>query len=165
VSSINDEIDTVLAAYHAVRREQLELCDRLEEIADSLPDQVDTQRCIDLSRTVIMVLSRAQKVEEEYFFPALRISRVAEVEVALNNLQLHHTGDVCYAEELSEALLTLGEGSPVHDPEVTGYMLRGFFEGVRRHIAFEEQLAAELRSEFESGSPGNVVAFKQPPMN
>ena len=40
----------------------------------------------------------------------------------------------------------LGKGKSPGNPEATGYMLRGFFEALRRHIAFErDHLLAVLR--------------------
>ncbi|MNL85495.1 hypothetical protein D3C87_2138230 [compost metagenome] len=39
---------------------------------------------------------------------------------------------------MTDALLKLGSGATVN-MEATGYMLRGFFEGMRRHIAFERE--------------------------
>jgi hemerythrin-like domain-containing protein len=104
-----------------------------------------------------VVIARAQKTEEEMLFPALRDSGMPEIESALSNLQMDHTGDICFAEELSEVLLAIGKGSPLHDAEATGYMLRGFFESLRRHIAFEEQLAAGLRQ--KAGRTGPNLIF------
>ena len=41
------------------------------------------------------------------------------------------------AESFSEALLAYGHGRQIENPEAFGYMLRAFFESLRRHIAFE----------------------------
>ena len=48
-------------------------------------------------------------------------------------------------------LLSYAEGRPTHSAEATGYMLRGFFEALRRHIAIEEELSTALRSTAEAG--------------
>ena len=49
-----------------------------------------------------------------------------------------------FAEEIQFELLQMGKGQPVLAPEATGYMLRGFFEGVRRHIRHELELVAAV---------------------
>jgi hypothetical protein len=36
-------------------------------------------------------------------------------------------------------LLRLGAADPMLNAETTGYMLRGYFVGMRRHIAFEQE--------------------------
>ena len=40
---------------------------------------------------------------------------------------MEHAGDECFAEELSEVLLSYAEGRPTHSAEATGYMLREDF--------------------------------------
>ena len=47
--------------------------------------------------------------------------------------------DECYAEDLTDALEQLAGKKPGSvQAETFGYMLRGFFEAMRRHIAFEQ---------------------------
>ena len=52
-------------------RLQLELCDRLERLADSLPDQYDPQECLSISWQIYSTVKSAHKFEEEMLFPRL----------------------------------------------------------------------------------------------
>ena len=121
---------------------QLALCDSLETIADSLPDRLDKQECLHMSRLIGPLIKQAHDAEEQYLFP--------EVAAALGDpgiiekLRLEHIEDECFAEEVQYELLLIGQGRPLLAPEATGYMLRGFFEGIRRHIRHEQDLLGRL---------------------
>ena len=41
-------------------------------------------------------------------------------------------------------LRSYGESRPNLAPDAAGFMLRGFFESLRRHVAFERQLLVPL---------------------
>ncbi|MCX8999784.1 hemerythrin domain-containing protein [Rhizobiaceae bacterium BDR2-2] len=123
---------------NAAYREQLALCDALEEIADSLPANVNRQKCIYAAKALGPAIRNQHLYEENVLFPWLAGRPGAEktLEETLSRLKYEHFEDECFAEELTDALLRLGAGAPVN-MEAVGYMLRGFFEGLRRHIAFE----------------------------
>jgi len=135
-----------VAACTTAWREQRALCDALETIADSLPDKVDRQACLHAARTLPGLVGKAHRVEEESLFTALETQPVRDFDVrrTLARLRLEHVGDACFAEELAEVLFAYGAGQAQQEPEATGYMLRAFFEALRRHIAIEEELAAIL---------------------
>lgn len=120
--------------------EQLALCDQLEEIADSLPAHIDGPKCLYAARALSPLIKGVHAYEENILFPWLET--VSDIQPALketlNRLKFEHCEDACFAEELTDALLRLGSGEPVN-MEATGYMLRGFFEALRRHIAFERE--------------------------
>ena len=116
---------------------QLNLCDLLEEIADSLPDRLDRQQCLTVARMIGPLIKQAHVAEEQFLFPDV-ISRHGDGDNVVEKLRLEHIEDECFAEELTDALLKLGSGDRVN-MEAVGYMLRGFFEGIRRHIAFERE--------------------------
>jgi hypothetical protein len=113
---------------------QLKLCDDLEAVADSLPSRADRQFCLHLARQIGPVLRDAHAIEERLLFP--RIDKDNSTEI-IDRLRWEHLQDVCYGEEVQHELLQLGKGLPIISPEALGYMLRGFFEGMRRH-AFHE---------------------------
>lgn len=120
------------------------VCDALEAVADSLPNNVDRQQCLLLSRALGPLLFRAQELEEKQVFPALlRLERL-ELAGTIERLRLEHQIDLCYAEEVQEMLKSYGEGRQEIAPDAAGFMLRGFFESMRRHIAFEQELLAPL---------------------
>lgn len=118
---------------------QMNLCDRLEAIADSLPERLDRQQCLYVARMISPLIKQAHAAEEMLLFPRVAAARVDGGEV-IETLRLEHIEDECFAEEVQYELLQMGEGRPVLAPETTGYMLRGFFEGVRRHIRHEVEL-------------------------
>lgn len=130
-----------IAALRKAHKEQLLLCDRLEEIADSLPDSVNRQKCIYAARALGPMIRGVHRFEEDVIFPmvAERLKSHEDIETTLNRLRFEHCEDECFAEELTEALHALGAGSDEINIEATGYMLRGFFEAMRRHIAFESE--------------------------
>ncbi|PZO81920.1 MAG: hemerythrin domain-containing protein [Mesorhizobium amorphae] len=124
---------------------QLALCGELEALADSLPANVDRQRCLHLARAVCRTVTEAQAVEETVLLPAVEAAGLAQpaMRETADRLRWEHMSDLCVAEEIREALLSLGKGEArAPAPEALGYLLRGFFEGVRRHIAFERELLA-----------------------
>jgi hemerythrin-like domain-containing protein len=141
------EVSVIVARIRQAHAEQLSLCDELEEIADSLPAGVNRQKCIYAAKALSPLIRGVHQYEETVLFPQLErpnASALACSDAAIGSLadtlarlKYEHFEDEWYAEELTEALLRLGSGAPVND-EAVGYMLRGFFEGLRRHIAFEK---------------------------
>jgi hemerythrin-like domain-containing protein len=121
-------------------QEQLRLCAELEQIADSLPASVNRQKCIYAAKALGPMIKGLHHYEENVLFPALEMRSLAgDLAKTLARLKFEHFEDECFAEELSERLLLLGAGGSEVNMEATGYMLRGFFESVRRHIAFERE--------------------------
>lgn len=132
------EIVATLRAHH---RLQARLCDSLEQIADSLPEAADRQNCLTLARQIYPVLRQAHRFEEESLFPHLVKMQTAieGLPQSLERQQFEHWEDEAFAEELSECLLEFGSGIGSTDTDKLAYMLRGFFEGIRRHMAFETE--------------------------
>jgi Uncharacterized conserved protein len=120
--------------------EQLALCSELEDIADSLPANVNRQKCIYAAKALGPLIRGIHHYEETVLFPWLNAEGAAsdDLRSTLDRLRFEHFEDECFAEELTDALLKLGAGDAVN-MEAVGYMLRGFFEGMRRHIAFETE--------------------------
>ncbi len=120
---------------------QFELCQKLEDLADNLPHDVDLQKCLTLARIISPVLKQAHDYEEHTLFPKLRdwFSDNVQLMGTLERLRFEHWEDESFADELREVLVSFARG---HDSEMTKslpYMLRGFFEGLRRHAAFERE--------------------------
>ncbi|WP_411036677.1 hemerythrin domain-containing protein [Shinella sp. BYT-45] len=120
---------------------QLTLCQALEEIADSLPANINRQKCIYAAKSLIPLINGIHRYEEEALFPMLQGngSGAGELAEAIARLKFEHVEDECFAEELTDTLTRLGSGDGTVNAEAAGYMLRGFFESIRRHIAFEQQ--------------------------
>lgn len=134
------------ARLSAAHGEQLALCTRLEAIADGLPANINRSDCMVAARALGPVLNRAHSLEESIVFPAIarRWHGVANIESTIDRLKFEHLEDECFAEELHDALTAYGRGENKPHPEAFGYMLRGFFESLRRHIAFEQEVIAPL---------------------
>lgn len=133
----------------ATHRDQLALCRSLEAIADSLPTDIDRAACINAARALGPLISRAHDLEEVQIFPAIERRRAAAIDLTrtIERLKYEHMEDVCFSEELHDALMAYGRGEPRPTPDAFGYMLRGFFEGLRRHIAFEQEIIVPLLGE------------------
>jgi len=115
--------------------QKLALCHMLEGIADDLPSRVDRLQCLAVAADLLPLLRECHRFEEEVVFPVFALRTGEEDTVA--RLKLEHLEDQSAAADLSEALLAYGHGRPIENPEAFGYMLRAFFESLRRHIAFE----------------------------
>lgn len=133
------------AALQRLAREhhmQLELCDALEHIADSLPGRIDFK----LLRAVIGVLDNGMAghfaFEENVLFPLLRRSASSDASLiaALNQLENEHVRDSDLCHELAEELKALAAHGEARNANMLAYMLRGFFEGQRRHIEWENSI-------------------------
>ena len=136
--NLSAEIRAKLAQSHG---QILELCDLLESIADSLPNHLDSRKCHQAAIMVQPTVEKMHRLEEDSVFPFLEETNPTESErEIIARLKEEHCEDECYAEELTDALnrIALGEGEPVA-PETLGYMLRGFFGAMRRHIAYEQE--------------------------
>jgi hemerythrin-like domain-containing protein len=126
--------------------DQLALCKALESIADSLPDGLDGRVCAEAARSLGPVTTRAHALEEEILFPVLVQSDLMHFDFGptIERLRLEHYEDECFAEELRDVLVSCAQSDPPQSAEAMGYMLRGFFESIRRHIAFERELLESI---------------------
>jgi len=123
----------------------LALCHDLEALADSLPFDVNERLCHDVSDSVVALLARTQAFEEELLFPDLeREAGSCFSAMMIERLKNEHRCDRLAAEEISLTLKALLRGHCGLTFETIGYMLRGFFECVRRHVASERALIEQL---------------------
>ena len=133
----------MLRASHDLK---LSMCDALEAIADGLPDQLDVQTCLTLSRCLLPTLKKAQLLEEEELFPLLlRLTgNHPALAASVDRLHKEHCEDEGFAEEIAHLLQECAGEGRANNAEVAGYMLRGFFSCVRRHVAFERECLLAL---------------------
>lgn len=120
--------------------DKLQLCDALERIADTLPN-VDRLKCLGTANAIVPLLRNIHQYEETVIFPAYEAT-VAGSDATLasvRRLRAEHVEDECFAGEVTEILLAIGHGERLHNAEAVGFMLRGLFESLRRHIAFERE--------------------------
>jgi hemerythrin-like domain-containing protein len=123
----------------------LKLCQLLEEIADSLPALVDRSVCSNVSVRLVPLISDVHRYEETILFPWLerRYPEKPVLHESMQRLKAEHLEDEGYADEISDMLQSIALERN-YQAETAGYMLRGFFEGVRRHVACEREYIYEL---------------------
>lgn len=129
----------ILREEHAL---QYELCDLLEAIADSLPHQFD-QRLATVAISMLETgLPRHMRLEDEALFPLLQLRLATDhaLQSALSCLSQEHDRDGAMMHEITDGLREAGRRGKPSNPEMLGYMLRGFFESQRRHIAWEDTI-------------------------
>lgn len=128
-----------LAWWKEAHRLLLALCDDLELIADSLPRQVVAQDCTYAAKNLGRLIRDVHAYEEQTLFPALqaRFATSTDIASAIDRLKFEHLADECYADDLAEKLLDVAHGAENVNMEALAYMLRGFFDALRRHIAYE----------------------------
>lgn len=133
----------LIASDHAM---QVQMCDAMERIADGLPEEVDRRLCAQVAACLQFDLPLHHHDEETSLFPLLRQRALPEdgLDQILERLAQEHSSDNDFASEIAEALETLSQGGRPANPEMLGYMLRGFFERYRRHIHWENTLVMPL---------------------
>lgn len=146
---IDSELQLSLKLAHA---EMQDLCEMLEGIADSLPHNLNPATCTKATQTLEALVKRVHSFEENEIFPKYAAANPgSNTEGMLGRLREEHCVDECYAEELSDALRRVSSASDPISPDTLGYMLRGFFEAMRRHLAFED---AQFISGINTNSSG-----------
>ena len=132
---------SVLAIVELAHAQMLRLCALLEEVADSLPANIDRRKCMMIACELEPLVRGIHRFEEETLLPAYErvLEQRGRGRGSVERLRAEHVEDECFAGELTEALLVLGRDGSVDNPEALGFMLRGFFEAQRRHVAFERE--------------------------
>lgn len=140
------------AVMKSAHREKLQFCDTLEKIADSLPE-VDRRKCLGTANAIVPLLRSIHQYEERIIFPAYEVaSDGSNANLAsARRLRAEHVEDECFAGEVTEILLAIGRGETVENAKAVGFMLRGFFKSVRRHIAFEREHVLPMIGIIEAG--------------
>jgi hemerythrin-like domain-containing protein len=133
----------IIAYAHA---HQMEMCDAMERIADGLPDEVDRRLCAQVAACLVFDLPLHHHDEESALFPLLRQRALPDdgIDHILERLAFEHHSDNDFASEIAEMLEVLGQGGKARNPDMLGYMLRGFFERYRRHVHWENALVMPL---------------------
>lgn len=132
--------------FEAQHMRHREMCNILESIADSLPDLVDCRLCGSLAGILRVDLPAVHRSEEVALFPLIELRAEPDDGVAgmLARLRQEHAIDEGYAQELGDLLDTLSGGVRPDNPDMIGYMLRGFFESYRRHVVWEQAILLPL---------------------
>lgn len=118
---------------------KINLCCALEGLADGLCSGTDFGRAEMVLKEAGTLVSRAHRFEETEVFPVLRQYFFVDktLMAALARLEQEHIEDAEFARELEDACVAMIAGGAAVDDNTFGYMLRGFFASLRRHVAFE----------------------------
>lgn len=127
-------------------KEQGRFCDRLETMADLLPDGVDSRDCLLMAQNIVPLVKRAHDFEEHEVYPLLLAmpDMAEQMKATLERLRFEHLGDEEFASDLCLSLRQFVTEREQCNVESLAWMLRGFFEGLRRHIAFEREYLLPL---------------------
>jgi hemerythrin-like domain-containing protein len=128
------------AIFENEQEEFLKLCTALEEVADTLPGNIDHFQVYAVIPFLRNGFAELVALQEKVLFAVLRrrAAHATDVEAVLTQLEREHASDQGLAIEVAEALGGLHRGRRPENPEMLGYLLRCFFEGQRRHAAWEK---------------------------
>lgn len=122
-------------ALNAAYDDMLALCEGLETLADALPGRIDAALCNRLIAQLEPALKKLQAAERDLLFPLLFASGPEAVE----RRETAHAIDAAAAAEVADALRALMRGEARPSPDALGYLLRSFFDSMRRHVATERE--------------------------
>lgn len=122
------------------------LCDVLETIADGLPGKLECALAAKVAEALRNDVPIHHANEDGGLFPLLarRAQPQDNLEAMVEQLSREHMADDTYSGDLVELLDGIARGQVPSNPEMAGYMIRGFFESYRRHIAFENTVILPL---------------------
>lgn len=130
-------------------RLQQELCDVLEEIADALPGPIEPAQ-VEFATTVLRTsIGRHIAILTHLLFPVLRQRALAsdEIKTFIGQITADNAADEVLAYDTADQLEAAADKRQAGKPDMLAYMLRGMFEGRRRHIAWEMSVLIPLARE------------------
>ena len=126
-------------AFGAGLAQQEILCSALEDLADTLPRQLDTYAAVRLAGRLVPTLTQCQSLEEREVFPLLRQTSDTSAQM-LDRLHAEHIEDEDHAAMLADAINGFAHDPAQNDAEALGFFLRGLFQPLRRHVAFDREV-------------------------
>ncbi|MEQ3625380.1 MAG: hemerythrin domain-containing protein [Celeribacter sp.] len=141
-SSADQSADAGIAFAEAILRQE-HLCDALETLADSLPERVDTYTAMRLAGSLVPTLKRCQRLEEQVVFPLLLEQAPARSSM-IDRLRAEHLEDEDQAMMLAPAIRAFAQQPAREDAGRLGFALRGLFQPLRRHAAFDRDVLLPL---------------------
>lgn len=141
----------LLGALDACLAEQDMLCRDLEALADSLPERFNTLSAVLLVGRLRALLQQAHDLEETRVFPILAAAPASlrgDLRPILRRLRAEHTENEDYVADLEDSLSGFWT-QPItrSDAERLGYLLRGLFVSLRRHVAQDRDWVRPLLRE------------------
>ena len=142
--------------------EHQRMCDLLEKIADGLPARIDERDCTLAAKFLEVNLPAHHRQEENGLFPVLaqKMKNQPGMRAILDRLREEHAIDEGFADEIAETLKKIASGSMPDNPDMLGYMLRGFFENYRRHIHWEDMFLFPMAQEHLNRDDLKMIASR-----
>lgn len=128
---------------------QHKLCRVLEAIADTLPAPINPLGADAVLVTLRCGLSRYMVIQQRVLFPPLRRRATPEdnIEELIQRISLDNAADRELALDTADQIEAALASGRHPNPDMLSYMLRGVFEGRRRHIAWEAAVLLPLARE------------------
>jgi hypothetical protein len=142
-SGPQDYISARIAADFAL---QLDICDALESLADSLPCRDDMTLARMLAAIAEPSWAEHVRFQEAALFPVLKsltANKRCDACEGLDALEAEHGTCLGQTQEMAEQLRFFVAGEEI-DGALMGYTLRSAFDGRRRHIEREQALLTPL---------------------
>ncbi len=129
----------------------LSLCDRLEEIADEFPDHSNSDTSKKVAQELRSALPRLHNHIQQILFPMLQKRALPQdsIEEIIAGFTHEHAMDDGYVLGVLEILDELSIDRRILELraanyEAAGYLLRGFFEALRRHLRWQNFIVLRL---------------------
>ena len=140
--------DTLVRLNEALKTKQ-RICDLIETIADSLPEP-SSLICLRTAAVLRNDLPLYHADLGQCLFPQLHVRHSGSkwIVLMLKQIEADHLQLEISIDEVADLLERIGTGQArMQERNVAGYALRGFFEGLRRHISWEQNLILPLANE------------------
>ncbi len=116
------------------------LCAQMEAMADRLPAAFKAKRTLRLLQLTELSLKRHIALQEQFIFPNIRKTDGRRIDRLLEHCEYEHASDGGLLVEIMETAIDPGLPGDKARVEPFGCLLRHFFEGKRRHLAWEKQM-------------------------
>ncbi len=136
---LDSEVHEVIEIMERFQMRQRNLCAQMEQVADSLPLDADPSLCMRIARSLLPTLASAHEFQVQHFIPVVRsaLGEFGNLDAVAERLHSEYNENEMLAEEVAEELSQWGICGETHSAEATGYMLRGCFISLTRHLDFE----------------------------
>ena len=134
-------ISIQVGRWSQAQREQMDLCDRIERMAERLPLH-DPEGAGILAGDMASSLQRIHHFEENELFVALD-TLSPQVRPLLATFRDHHARDRSSAQAIGQALLGIA-AMDARDLKALKAELAAFADSLRRHVQFEEAITMAL---------------------
>ena len=119
------------------------LCIDLEALADQLPHHVDTWAAKNLADMLQPTIRACQELEEGQVFPAI-LKLDSSHAPTIERLRAEHVEDEDHAQLVSETITRFIHYPGNADADLLGYLIRGLFQPLQRHSAFDRKVILPL---------------------